>query len=145
MLVNDPNSGPLGWSAVVFDGYVWLALKDIRALPMTLLWQSDGGRTQSPWNGRHVGRIGVEDVCSFFAMGREAALDNFLADQGVTTFQTFDESHQLTFATAHAVAAVPETFDIVDTVEPVDDTQLLLTSRSGATAVTTVDWRFVVD
>jgi hypothetical protein len=145
MLVNDPNSGPLGWSAVVFDGYVWLALKDIGVLPMTLLWQSNGGRTQAPWNGRHVGRIGVEDVCSFFAMSREASLDNFLVDQGVTTFQTFDESHQLTFATAHAVAAVPEAFDIVDTVEPVDDTQLLMTARSGATAVTTVDWRFVVD
>ena len=145
MLVNDPDSGPLGWSAVVFDGYVWLALKDIRALPMTLLWQSDGGRSQAPWNGRHVGRLGVEDVCSFFAMGRDAALDNFLSEQGITTFKTFDATHQLHFSTAHAVTAVPGEFDIVATVEPLDDTQLLLTASSGATAVANVDWKFVLD
>jgi hypothetical protein len=144
MLVNDPMSGPLGWSAVVFDGYTWLALKDIRSLPMTLLWQSNGGRSQAPWNGQHVGRLGVEDVCSFFATSRAAALDNFLADEGFTTYKSFDEHHQLDFSTVHVVFEIPEDFDIVESVTPLDDTQLEVRSQSGATVVVDVSWRFVL-
>jgi hypothetical protein len=144
MLVNDPNSGPLGWSAVVLDGYAWLALKDIRSLPMTLLWQSNGGRSQAPWNGQHVGRLGVEDVCSYFATSRAAALDNPLADQGFSTYKTFDMSYQLDFSTAHAVFATPEGFDIVDSVTPLGDTQLDVRSRSGASVLVDIDWRHVI-
>ena len=45
MLVNDPEAGDLGWSAMVVEDYVWIALKSVRRLPMTLLWITNGGRT----------------------------------------------------------------------------------------------------
>jgi len=145
MLVNDPESGPLGWSGVVFDGYAWLALKDIRALPMTLLWQSNGGRSQAPWNGQHVGRLGVEDVCSFFATSREAALNNFLGDQGFTTYKSFDQTHQLDFSTVHVVFEIPADFDIIESVTPLGDSQLDVRSRSGSNVVVDVHWRYVLN
>lgn len=145
LLVNDPDSNSLGWSSVVFDGYVWLALKDVRTLPMTLLWQSNGGRSQSPWNGRHVGRLGVEEVCSFFAAGNAASRDNYLVDAGFPTYRSFDETHQLAFSTIHVVTEVPVDFDIVESVVPVGDHQLEVRSQSNISVIVDVNWNYVLE
>jgi hypothetical protein len=58
--VEDPASR-LGWTAVVrpVEGDLILSLKNARALPMTMLWYSNGGRDYSPWNSRHLGCLGV--------------------------------------------------------------------------------------
>jgi hypothetical protein len=60
--VEDPASA-LGWAAVVrpHEGDLFLSLKNPRALPMTVLWHSNGGRDYAPWNGRHFGCLGVEE------------------------------------------------------------------------------------
>lgn len=144
MLVNDPEAGDLGWSAMVFDGYVWIALKSVHALPMTLLWITNGGRTADPWQARHIGRMGIEDVCSYFAIGPEASRDNPLAARGITTSKTFDESHQLDFRTAHLVAPVSPDFDIVAQVIPTESGQVRIESASGEAVTALVDWGFVL-
>ncbi len=53
----------LGWTAVTrpIEGDLFLSLRDARALPMTMLWHSNGGRDYAPWSGRHVGCLGVEE------------------------------------------------------------------------------------
>ena len=65
LLESDPGL-PFAWTAVTFseEGYVWFALKNPRVLRQTILWISNGGRHYSPWNGRHVGVLGLEEVTS---------------------------------------------------------------------------------
>jgi hypothetical protein len=68
--VEDPASR-LGWTAVVrpAEGDLFLSLKNARALPMTMLWHSNGGRDYAPWNGRHLGCLGVEDGAALPMLG----------------------------------------------------------------------------
>lgn len=53
----------LGWTAVVrpAEGDMFLSLRNAGALPMTMLWHSNGGRDYAPWFGRHLGCLGVEE------------------------------------------------------------------------------------
>ena len=42
-----------------------------------MLWFSNGGRDYPPWNGRHVGVLGIEEGRSYAAYGHAAsAADN---------------------------------------------------------------------
>ena len=44
-------------------------------LPVTLLWFTNGGRDYAPWNGRHIGVLGIEDArcCSLY--GHRASIE----------------------------------------------------------------------
>lgn len=67
--VEDPGA-TLGWTAVVRpEGDLILSLKNARALPMTMLWHSNGGRDYAPWNGRHAGCLGVEEGAALPVLG----------------------------------------------------------------------------
>ncbi|MEO1550521.1 MAG: hypothetical protein AAFR93_08820 [Pseudomonadota bacterium] len=57
----DPEG--LGWTAVLREGRddMILVLKNTANLPATMLWISNGGRDAPPWDGRHVGVLGIED------------------------------------------------------------------------------------
>jgi len=72
--VEDPASA-LGWSAVVRPdtGDLVLSLKNPAALPMTMLWHSNGGRDYAPWNGRHRGCLGLEEGAALPVLGLSAA------------------------------------------------------------------------
>jgi len=61
----------LGWTAVsrIGTGDLFLSLRDPRALPMTMLWHSNGGRDYPPWNGRHRGCLGVEEGAALPMLG----------------------------------------------------------------------------
>jgi len=65
---------------------VFLSLKSAAVLPVTFLWFSNGGRDYHPWNGRHVGVLGVEEGCSYFGAGHKASIEpNDLSLSGVPT------------------------------------------------------------
>jgi hypothetical protein len=68
--VEDPGS-VLGWTAVVrpAEGDLYLSLRNPRQLPQTGLWQSNGGRDYAPWNGRHIGCLGVEEGAALHMLG----------------------------------------------------------------------------
>lgn len=68
--VEDPASR-LGWTAVVRpeEGDLYLSLRNPRALPLTMLWHSNGGRDYAPWNGRHMGCLGVEEGAALPMLG----------------------------------------------------------------------------
>lgn len=53
----------LGWTAVTrpVEGDLYLSLRNAHALPMTMLWHSNGGRDFAPWSGRHFGCLGIEE------------------------------------------------------------------------------------
>lgn len=112
------REGSFAWNAVVVDGYLWLALKDPRTLPSTVLWHSNGGRHYNPWNGRHRSVLGVEDVCAYFHYGlAESAATN---DAPVPTFVDLNPDLPTVIPYIMAIAAVPEGFGAVASVEPTD-------------------------
>ncbi|MBV9704086.1 MAG: hypothetical protein JO163_15255 [Methylobacteriaceae bacterium] len=84
----------LGWFAAVRagDNEMFLSLKNPAVLPVTFLWFSNGGRDYAPWNGRHVGVLGIEEGRSFSAYGHRASLaPNDLSQRGIATALVLDE------------------------------------------------------
>jgi hypothetical protein len=65
----------LGWTAIVRpdQGDLVLSLKNPRVLPLTMLWHSNGGRDYAPWNGRHLGCLGVEEGAALPVLGLSSA------------------------------------------------------------------------
>lgn len=135
---------PFAWSAAVMDGYVWFSLKNPADFPSTLLWLSNGGRTAPPWNGRHLGRMGIEDVCSHFSDGVDKSQLDLLAAKGVPTSRKFTLGVTVVLRNIHAVAAVPEDFGAVLSILPAGDQMVELTGESGISVLASVNWNFFV-
>ena len=80
----EARGNPIGWTAVTrAEGDLFLSLRDPAALPMTMLWHSNGGRDYAPWSGRHVGCLGVEEGAADVMLGLSAEAD--LAGPGALT------------------------------------------------------------
>jgi len=110
------------WSAVVFpaEGFLWFSLKDPRVLRSTILWHSNGGRHYTPWNGRHTGVMGIEDVTSFFHVGlAESARPNLLTRAGVPTKVDLRADERLVVNSIQGVAAIPRDFGRVRSINSV--------------------------
>lgn len=77
----------LGWTAVTRpkEGDLFLSLRDARALPMTMLWHSNGGRDYAPWSGRHFGCLGVEEGAAERMLGLSGEAD--LSGPGALTLR----------------------------------------------------------
>ena len=146
MLVSDP-SVDVAWTAVTFpeDGYVWFALKDPLILKQTVFWLSNGGRYYPPWNGRHTGVMGLEEVTSFFHYGLLQSVEsNFLADQGHETYFHLDPAVPMDVRYIMAVAEIPEDFDCVETISMgLDGGTVLLRSTSGTEVSVRLDLTFL--
>ncbi len=145
MLVNDVDAGPIGWSAAVFNGFVWFSLKDITSFPATLLWISNGGRTQPPWSGRFTGRMGIEDVHSHFHDGLLAARSRPLLDLGISTAREFDAATPVSLRTVQGVAFTPDGFGRVVTIETDVPGRITLTDEAGTAVTTDVNWEFALE
>jgi hypothetical protein len=134
IMASDPKL-PFAWTAVVFakQRFVWFALKDPRILRQTMFWISNGGRHYPPWNGRHVGVMGLEELTSFFAYGlAEAVRPNLLSRKGFPTVVKLDPRNPLVVPYIIALAAVPAGFDRVREVVPDPDQRgVVLVSDSG--------------
>ena len=75
-------------------------------LPVTMLWFSNGGRDYAPWNGRHIGVVGIEDGCAPGVGGEAAAgRPNAVAAEGVATGLPLSEGRR--HAIRHVTGAVP--------------------------------------
>lgn len=148
MLCNDEAAGNLGWSAASADsedgGVVWFALKDVRDFPSTLFWMSNGGRSQAPWNGRHRGRIGIEDVCSWFHAGLVPSRENRLAHLGIPTARTFQADETVTLRVLQAVAFTPKGFGRVAAIETPDQQTVRIVNDAGAVVEQHLEWSFVL-
>lgn len=134
---------PFAWSAAVMDGYVWFSLKHPADFPCTLLWISNGGRSAPPWNSHHLGRMGIEDVCSHFAEGVAHSRLDLLQKQGVATTRDFHKDQPVTLRTIQAVAALPAGFGAVLGIAPHGHGEVVLTGESGATVIVPLDWDFL--
>ena len=82
-----------------------LVLKNPAELPITMLWFSNSGRDYAPWNGRHIGVLGIEDGRA--AVGHAASIgDNWLKREGVATAFALGEGQSVSFR--HVIGAVPQ-------------------------------------
>ena len=142
MLCADPSE-PLAWTAVCFvdEGYVWFSLKDARVLRSTILWFSNRGREYSPWNGRHLGVLGLEEVTSYFHFGLdESAQPNPVSNAGIPTIIELDADKPLTVNTIMACAALPPGFGEVARISAHEDGQgVRLESVEGVTLNVALD------
>jgi hypothetical protein len=104
-LVEADHGGP-GWTALArrAERDMLLVLKNPTDLPITMLWFSNGGRDYAPWNGRHLGVLGIEDGRS--AVGHAASAgDNSLKREGVPTTFTLGEDKTISFR--QVIGALP--------------------------------------
>jgi hypothetical protein len=135
---------PFAWSAAVLDGYVWFSLKNPADFPATLLWLTNGGRSAPPWNGKHLGRIGIEEVCSFFSHGVDVSRQNPLAAQGIPTSRHFTPQETVSLRVIQAVALVPNDFGAVTSIVPHDELSIAISGDSGKPIIIPIDWKFVI-
>jgi len=146
MMANAPATPeqPFAWSAAVLDGYLWFSLKNPVDFPSTALWISNGGRTAPPWNSRHLGRIGIEEICSHFSNGVDVSRQDLLADQGVPTTRTFSPDEIVSLRMIHAVALTPDGFGAIKDIIPHEENSVVIRGDSGKEIIVPVAWRFVL-
>lgn len=116
VMIRHKDADDFAWEAVVFPekGFVWFALKNPGLLASTVLWHSNGGRHYPPWNGRHRGVLGVEDVTAYFHLGLGASVQpNPWSAKGVPTALAPGPRRPLRIPYIMGVAAVPEGFGAV--------------------------------
>ncbi len=145
MMVSEASTAeqPFAWSACVFDGFVWFALKNPTDFPATMFWISNGGRSAAPWNSRHTARIGIEDVCSHFCDSVDISRKNLLHKLGVPCTRSFSKDQPVTLKNIQAVAAVPSNFGKVESIVPVSDTEVRITGENGDKVTVSLNWKFV--
>lgn len=144
LIMVSSNPGDFAWTAATLDGYVWISLKDPRTLPNTLFWHSNGGRHGAPWSGRHLGRLGLEEVCGHFSDGLEISRKNLIKAQGVPTTLAFRASEAKSIRNIHVVHPVPKGFGRVERVEKGSGgAYISVTGSQGKTLKVPVDWVFL--
>ena len=145
MMVNVPATEvqPFGWTAVTLPGYVWFQLKNVADFPATLFWLSNGGRPGHPWEKRHLGRLGLEEVCSHFCDGVDVALENRLATEGIPTTRTFHRDQPTRLPIIQSVAAVESTFGQVQSIVPAGPDHVCLTGENGQVVMVPLNWGFL--
>jgi hypothetical protein len=111
-----PEEGPAWTAATVEDeGFLWFSLKDPGVLPATILWVSNRGRHNAPWNGRNR-CLGLEDVCGYFANGlADSARKNLLTEAGIATTVRLSKKAPTTVNYIEGVVKVPKGFECVRT------------------------------
>lgn len=138
----------LAWSAATFqrEGYAWLSLRNSAQLPSTLIWLSNGGRTEPPWNGRHVGVLALEDIMGHFASGlAESARSNSLTARSIPTCLQIAPGETMRIPYIQGIVSIPAGFDRVVAVDAADRGELLVRAASGAEVRVRCRWEFLGD
>lgn len=143
MMVSEaPHAGePFAWSAAVMDGWMWFSLKNPADFPATLFWMSNGGRSGPPWNSRHTGRIGIEEVCSYFSNGVD---ESRKASPGFPVTRKFDAHETVSLKVVQGVAAVPQDFGMATSIRPVGENSVAIIGESGKEIIIPIEWEFVL-
>jgi hypothetical protein len=68
---------------------------------------------------------------------------DLLHNLGVPCTRNFSKDQPVTLKNIQAVAAVPEKFGKVDSIIPVNETEIRITSENGDMVTVPLDWKFV--
>lgn len=141
MMVAKP--GDFAWTAATLDGYVWISLKDPRTLPSTLFWISNGGRHGGPWNGRHLRRLGLEEICGHYCDSLDVSRQDRLKARGIPTTAEFRAGEATSIRVIHLAHPVPRGFGRVEAIlRDRSGTEITVRGQGGEVKVP-VDWRFL--
>jgi hypothetical protein len=143
----DPRN-EFSWSAAVFAdaGYAWLSLRNTADLPSTLVWQSNGGLATPPWNSRHVGVLGLEDVMGYFSLGlAESAVENELNRRGVATCRRVMTGEVLRIPYIQGLVRLPPHVDRIVAVRQESAGKLVLAAANGSEFSAACCWEFLRD
>ncbi|MEO6097875.1 MAG: hypothetical protein ABIW76_20340 [Fibrobacteria bacterium] len=144
LIMVSSKPGDFAWSAATLDGYLWISLKDPRTLPSTLFWISNGGRHAAPWNGRHLRRLALEEVCGHFSDGLEISRKDRLKAEGVPTTLAFKSKEAKSIRNIHVVHPVGSGFGRVERIDTGrNGTYITVTGSQGKTTRVSVDWAFL--
>jgi hypothetical protein len=144
MLVEDFEN-KIGWASAWRPDRadVFLSLKSAAVLPVTFLWFSNGGRDYQPWNGRHVGVLGIEEGCSYFGDGHKASIEpNDLSRTGVPTSISLIGDGEVDVRNVIGCLPVPNRFPGVADVQW-SDGKLTVVDVTGGQESCTYDDRFL--
>ncbi len=146
VMIHHKDADDFAWAAVVFPAkkFVWFSLKNPAHLASTVLWHSHGGRHYPPWNGRHRGVLGVEDVTAYFHLGLAASLaPNPWNEKGVPTALEFSADQPTRIPYLMGVAALPDGFDVVRRIQKTA-TGVRLLAANGACVEHAADTAFLL-
>jgi hypothetical protein len=104
----EAHGSRLGWTTVAREkeGDMFISLRNPAKLPMTQLWFSNGGRDYAPWNGRHLGCLGVEEGLQRKLLGDSARRTPHPLDEaGVPTGLTLRPGGKV--EVRHVIGSVP--------------------------------------
>jgi hypothetical protein len=111
---------------------------------VTFLWFFNGGRDYRPWNGRHLGVLGVEEGCSLFGDGHKASIEsNPLSRTGVKTAIALDPRGEVEVKNVIGGIAVSPTYPGLVEVRT-SSGQVVLIDSTGQSTTAMFDDRFLV-
>ena len=131
---------PFAWSACVMDGFVWFTLKNPTDFPATMFWLSNGGRSAAPWDSRHTGRLGIEEVCSHFCDSVDISRKDLLRNLAIPTTRSFSKDNPVILRHIQAVAAVPVDFGKVESILPDGEGCVIIKDESGTEVSAAIAW-----
>ena len=129
----ESDESKLGWTAIVreTEDDIVFVLKNPSTLPITMLWHSNGGRDNPPWNGRHTRVIGIEDGCAAGSDGHSAALkENAISAFGVPTCLTLSEGKTHRIAQVIGSVSRPSGWREIENIT-VEQSELIITNTDG--------------
>jgi len=143
-LIEDP-ANPLGWAAAIRPDKrdIFLSLKNRADYPITMMWFSNGGRDYAPWNGRHVGVLGLEEGRTYGGHGHKASIaPNPWSDAGIPTFLRLDPAGEVDVRNVLGGLALPEGWTRVASIEA-GALELVLADEAGGTVSVPYDADFL--
>lgn len=145
MICSDPSL-PFAWSAVTFarEGYVYFNIKNPRVLTSTVLWITNGGRHEVPWNGRHINVMGIEEGTTFWGDGIGASAGkNDFNRRGVQTIHRLSSSRSTDVTLIMGVAKVPRGFNRVRNIGRASNGWVTLVGENGKRVDVSLDLDFL--
>jgi hypothetical protein len=145
MVTAKPRASP-AWSTLAFPdaGYLWFSLRDPAVLASTILWFSHGGRHYAPWNGRHRGVIGIEDVTSHFHYGlAESAQNHESGPSIIPTIHRLNRRKPTVVNYIMGIVPIPSNFDRVKNIR-FESVGIQFQAHSGVKISHLVDHKFIV-
>ena len=135
-----PKNVETAWSAVLAkrDGFLFLAVKDARTLPETVLWMSNGGRHYAPWDSRHTAVLGIEEAATSCHHTQSFGSQPSVSPLGLASGLNLDSKACHNIRYCFGAVAAPNGWEEVVGVE-IESESLIVTDVSGETIILPFD------
>lgn len=119
VMIGEDCSQDFGYTAVTYkeEKIVYFQLKNVKKLPLTMFWISNGGRYYEPWNGRCKSVLGIEECASYFLYGSEkSSALNMISEKGYKTAVEMQDDKTYTFEMIYGAVKLDNDFGKVEKI-----------------------------